>query len=128
MRLVNLTRKPKRECARLVNYAVNFVDARDHIDTIVLANINESHGYCLRGSEKSLVVVQLSPDLTWPIEYKYPNLRGAPRYTMRSWQEHVLATCCHEAAHAVQFQVLGRTSEIKAERAALACLRSWRSR
>lgn len=129
MQIVNLSKRPTDELIRLVNFGVDsIVGAREVIRAIVICDLSNEHGMCVHGVDRHVILIASERGRTYPMTYKYPGYKSAPTYTMDSWQEHIVATVAHEATHAIEFAASRKTSELRAERSAVAVLREWRLR
>ena len=73
-------------------------------------------------------VVRIGHPRQFPIEkHRYPRLKTAPIYDLRTWQEALVVVTAHELRHQEQFRFGRRTSEIDAERWALQRLEAYRT-
>lgn len=79
-----------------------------------------------RGKAKWLMVVRIGAAHHFPLKTKYPRLKTAPEFEMKSWKEAMVAVVAHEARHIQQFQRGWRRSEIDAERYAVKRLEVYR--
>lgn len=74
-----------------------------------------------------LAVLRIGTRLQFPCSGRYPGLRGAPDYTVRCWQEALVALVAHEELHLRSFKERRASdSELRCERAAVRALRRFR--
>lgn len=65
--------------------------------------------------------------LRYPRAWSYPGLVRAPGCVYQDWQEELVHTAAHEAAHVRQFRRGRPCSEVEAERIAVRRLAAWRT-
>jgi hypothetical protein len=136
MRIKNTSRYPTVEIEQLVRFAAKGVGtsgAEVHVK-------NSRHvlsGGAWRLLERRdivneakcvdyLVVIRVGLSAKFPIEYCYPRIKRAPRYTIENWREAIVTVTAHELYHIKQRRTGKRTSEVKAERWALNRLEDYR--
>jgi hypothetical protein len=116
--------QPASEVATLVALAAEGIDTED----LSVWVKNCSRAFAGRAYfEARHCVVRIGRPSQFPIlEHHYPRLKTAPRYDLNSWQEALVLVTAHELRHQQQFRNGWRTSEIDAERWALARLLAFR--
>ena len=73
-------------------------------------------------------MVRIGAPAHFPIqEHRYPGLKTAPQYDIRSWQEALVLVTAHELRHQQQFRSGWRMGEVDAERWALERLLEYRA-
>ncbi len=137
MRIKNTSRYPTVEIERLVRFAAkgigtSRVEVHVKNSTRVFAgrawhNIGRNSVVNVADYIDDLIVVRVGPPAEFPIEFSYPRLKTAPKYTMRGWKEAVVSVTAHELYHIKQRRTGKRASEVKAERWALKRLEEYRT-
>jgi hypothetical protein len=128
MKVVNSSHKNTKEVNRLVRWTADYSGASHLLGTVLVCDMTEAHGFHLDGEDKSIVLIQLGRDQSFPYTYRYPGLKTAPQYTLRNWKEHLVSTVAHESTHALESKLKRRHSEIRAEYMAIAVLEAYRAR
>lgn len=123
VRISPTCRYPKRAVRRIVLWCLVRTGAWGLVDTIRISGcIRPGAGWHLRG----LVVVRLGSRALFPLAQQYPARPTAPRYVMADWMEALAGFAAHEFHHAVQWATGKRPNEVKAEHAAVRCVRLFR--
>lgn len=126
--VVNTSRYPDDEVRALVELARG---SKEH-GHVALSVKNSKYAYRGRayghmpsisnrrsGSRRFLVVVAIGAPEMFPRAGKYPGIKSAPVYDMRTWQEALVAVAAHELMHCQQYTLGLPRSEIEAEKAAV---------
>ena len=120
VRILNGTPYPADELRRVLFWVLDVAPARPaRIEVRIRAR--ETGTIATTSPLGNTVHIGLAQPQWYPNEHHYPELRGAPRYTVYDWREDLVVMVAHELEH-----VAGGADELEAEHAAVRALRAWR--
>lgn len=136
MRIKNTSRYPNSDILRLVKFASKGTSSERveiHVKNSKWAfagrawhDVGNSSIIKVDDKIDDLIVVRIGSPDKFPMNFKYPGLKRAPKYTLNNWKEAIVSLTAHELYHIKQRRTRKRASEIKAETWAMKKLKEYR--
>lgn len=135
MKIINQSEYDTKEIKALVRFGTKRL--RKQLTKIAYKQLVvtvKDHSRCYSGRAYGgwgyRILIRIGDSTHYPLEsagygWKY---KTAPKYSMETWQEAVVAVAAHEARHIYQYEKKKRHSEIDCERYALKTLERYRSK